>query len=149
MINCFFENSKVLVQLRHVVVDMLVIKDKQILLVKRGGKWLEKGKWAMPGGFLDMDETGEQAALRELREETGYTGKIIKLFSLIDNPQRRHEDRQNVSLVYLVNPGKKIGDFDDEISEIKWFALDNLPPAQDFAFDHLETIKQYKAGLDN
>ena len=149
MITCYFEKSKTPVNLRHVVVDMLVIKDKQILLVKRGGKWLESGKWAMPGGFLDLNETAEQAVLRELKEETGYTGKIIKLFQIIDNPRRRHEDRQNVALVYLVEPLEKVGDFDDEISEIKWFALDNLPPAQDFAFDHLETIKQYKAGLDN
>src|SRR3989304_3338139 len=138
MITCYFENSKKAVKLRHVVVDMLVIKDKKILLVKRGGKWLEKGKWALPGGFLDMDETCEQAALRELKEETGYTGKIIKLFQIIDNPRRRHEDRQNVTLIYLVEPFKQVGGSDDEIAEIKWFALDKLPSPQDFAFDHLE-----------
>lgn len=148
MITCYFEKSKTPVNLRHVVVDTLVIKDKQILLVKRGGKWLEPGKWAMPGGFLDLNETGEQAALRELKEETGYTGKVIKLFQVIDNPRRRHEDRQNVALVYLVKPLKKIGTPDNEISEIKWFALDQLPSAEEMAFDHLETIQQYLAGLD-
>ncbi|KKQ01418.1 MAG: NUDIX hydrolase [Parcubacteria group bacterium GW2011_GWA2_36_24] len=147
MITCYFEKSKTPVNLRHVVVDMLVVKDKQILLVKRGGKWLERGKWALPGGFLDMNETGEQAALRELKEETGYTGKIIKLFQIVDNPRRRHEDRQNVSLVYLVKPLEKVGGSDDEIAEIKWFDLDKLPSAQDFAFDHLETIKLYKFTL--
>ena len=147
MITCYFEKSKQPVNLRHVVVDTLVIKDKQILLVKRGGKWLESGKWAMPGGFLDLNETCEQAALRELREETGYTGKIIKLFSLIDNPQRRHEDRQNVSLIYLVKPLEKVGIPDHEVSETKWFALDKLPPEKDFAFDHLEMIKLYINGL--
>ncbi len=143
MITCYFEDSKQPVNLRHVVVDMLVIDGRKILLVKRGGKWLEKGKWAIPGGFLEMNETGEQAALRELKEETGYIGKIIKLFQVIDNPRRRHEDRQNVSLIYLVKPLKKVGGFDDEISEIKWFDLDNLPQAKDIAFDHLEIIKQY------
>src|SRR3990167_9408788 len=147
MITCYFENSKKAVKLRHVVVDMLVIDDKKILLVKRGGKWLEPGKWALPGGFLDMNETCEQAALRELLEETGYTGKIIKLFQIIDNPRRRHEDRQNVSLVYLVKPLKKVGGSDHEISEIKWFDLAALPPAKDFAFDHLDTIKLYKFTL--
>jgi len=145
MISCIFEGQTNIVHLRHVVVDMLVIEGRKILLVKRGGKWLEKGKWALPGGFLDMDETGEQAALRELKEETGYTGKIIKLFQIVDNPRRRHEDRQNVSLVYLVKPLKKIGESDDEISEVKWFALDNLPLAQDFAFDHWEVIERYKS----
>jgi len=147
MINCYFEGSKQPVKLRHVVVDMLVVKNKQILLVKRGGKWLEKGKWAIPGGFLEMGETGEQAALRELKEETGYTGKIIKLFQIIDNPKRRHEDRQNVALVYLIKPLEKVGGFDEEIAEIKWFDLDKLPPQKDFAFDHLDTIKLYKFTL--
>ncbi len=145
MITCYFEDSKTAAHLRHVVVDMLVIDGNKILLVKRGGKWLEQGKWALPGGFLEMGETGEQAALRELKEETGYTGKIIKLFQVIDNPRRRHEDRQNVSLVYLIKPIKKIGKFDHEISEIKWFALDNLPPSQDIAFDHLKMIERYKS----
>ena len=70
---------------------------------------------------------------------------MIKLFQIGDNPRRRHEDRQNVSLVYLVKPLKKIGESDDEISEVKWFALDNLPLAQDFAFDHWEVIERYKS----
>lgn len=147
MITCHFEKSKTATHLRHVVVDMLVIDGNKILLVKRGGKWLEKGKWAVPGGFLDLNETGEQAALRELKEETGYTGKIIKLFQIVDNPRRRHEDRQNVSLVYLVQPLEKVGEFDDEISEVKWFDLNNLPLAKDMAFDHLDTIKLYKFTL--
>ena len=119
----------------------------KILLVKRGGKWLEKGKWALPGGFLDMNETLEQAVLRELKEETGYTGKVIKLFQIVDNPRRRHEDRQNVALVYLVKPLKKVGGPDHEISEIKWFDLNKLPPKKQIAFDHLEMIKLYIKGL--
>lgn len=148
MITCYFEKTKKPVYLRHVVVDMLVVKDKQILLVKRAGKWLETGKWAMPGGFLDRNETGAQAAVRETREETGYEAKVIKLFQVNDNPNRPRElDRQNVSLIYLMKPIKKVGSYDDEISEIKWFALDKLPPAKDFAFDHLDTIKLYKFTL--
>ncbi len=142
MITCYFENSHK-TSLRHVVIDMLVVKDNQILLVKRGPKYSEPNKWALPGGFLDRNETIEQAVLRELQEETGYSGKIIKLFRIVDNPQRRHEDRQNVSFFYLVKPLKKIGGSDDEIAGVKWFDLDNLPPQKDFAFDHLETIKLF------
>ena len=150
MITCYFEKTKKKVYLRHVVVDMLVVDHNKILLVKRAGKWLETGKWAMPGGFLDRDETGAQAAVRETSEETGYEAKVVKLFQVNDNPRRPHElSRQNISLVYLMKPIKKVGGYDDEISEIKWFALDKLPPAKDFAFDHLDMIEQYKAGLDN
>lgn len=149
MIACYFEKTKKPVYLRHMVVDMLVVKGKQILLVKRAGKWLETGKWALPGGFLDRDETGAQAAVRETREETGYETQVIKLLRIIDNPNRPHEDRQNVSLVYLLKPIKKVGGYDNEISETKWFDLDNLPPAKDFAFDHLDTIKLYQRHLQH
>ena len=152
MITCYFEKSDKKVYLRHAVVDMLVIKGNKILLVKRAGpkRYLEVGKWALPGGFLDRDETGAQAAVRETREETGYEAKVIKLFQVNDNPSHPRElNRQNVSLVYLIKPIKKVSGHDEEISEVKWFDLNKLPPAKDMAFDHLETIEQYKIGLDN
>lgn len=148
MINCIFEGQTKIVHLRHVVVDMLVIDGRKILLVKRAGKWLETGKWALPGGFLDRDETGAQAAVRETREETGYEAKVIKLFQVNDNPVRPHElNRQNISLVYLMKPLKKVSNHDDEISAVQWFDLDKLPPAKDFAFDHLDAVKLYKFTL--
>lgn len=148
MISCYFEKSKTPVYLRHVVVDMLVIEGNKILLVKRAGPWVETGKWALPGGFLDRDETSREAAVREVKEETGYESEVIKLFTVNDSPRRPHEqNRQNVALVYLMKPLKKLGDHDHEISETKWFALDALPPAEDMAFDHLETIKLYKKSL--
>lgn len=150
MITCYFEGAKKPAYLRHVVVDMLVVDGGKILLVKRGGEdwYLEKGKWALPGGYLDRDETGQQAAVREAREETGYEAKVVKLLRVVDNPNRPNEDqRQNVALVYLMKPLKKVGIPDDEISEIKWFDLNQLPPPKDFAFDHLETIKKYIESL--
>lgn len=150
MITCYFEKSKTEVHLRHVVVDALVIKNKQILLVKRGpGSVIEIGKWALPGGYLEMDETCEQAVVREVREETGYNCEVIELFRLNDNPKRPVENnRQNVSVIYLVKPLEKVGIPDHEISEIKWFDLDNLPSAKDMAFDHLDTINLYRSSLD-
>lgn len=148
MITCYFEKTKKKVFLRHVVVDMLVVDNNKILLVKRGGKWLETGKWALPGGFLDRDETGAQAAVRETREETGYEAKVIKLFQVNDNPVRPRElNRQNISLVYLMKPLKRVSNHDDEISAVQWFDLDKLPPAKDFAFDHLDAVKLYKFTL--
>ncbi|MDZ7586985.1 MAG: NUDIX domain-containing protein [Patescibacteria group bacterium] len=133
MITCYFEKKKKKVFLRHVVVDILVVKNKRILLVKRAGpKWyLETGKWAMPGGFVEMGET------------------FIKLFQVNDNPHRPHElQRQNVSLIYLIKPVKKVSQHDHETSEIKWFDLDQLPSVKNFAFDHLETTQQLITSLD-
>ena len=146
MITCNFENqNKVL--LRHVVVDNLVTKDNQILLVKRGSKYLEPYKWALPGGYVERDETVKKAAKREVFEETGYQTKVIDLFQIIDNPDRKNEDRQNISFVHLLKPLKKIKEPDHEIKQAKWFNLNNLPNSKEIAFDHLDMINNYKKYL--
>ncbi len=142
MINCTFENGNK-ASLRHVVVDAICLKENKILLVKRSKKVLQHGKYALPGGFLNRDETSRQAVLRELMEETGYTGKIVKLIKVLDNPNRKNEDRQNVSFIYQINVGSKVGKSDDETKSVHWFSLDSLPAATDFAFDHLEIINSF------
>ncbi|MBI2029958.1 NUDIX hydrolase [Candidatus Gottesmanbacteria bacterium] len=148
MINCQFESGNK-ASLRHVVVDCIIVKDNQILLVKRVGKLLEGGKWALVGGFVESDETLEECLVREIKEEAGYTVKDIKLFRIIDNPDRRNEDRQNISFVYLAWADKKIGEGDWETEGQKWFKLDNLPPKEDIAFDHFDNIELYKQHLKN
>ena len=142
MIKCTFEDDgKGL--LRHAVVDMLVIKDNQILLVKRAPHLTNGNKYALVGGFMERDETSKQTALRETMEETEYKAEIIDLFRIIDHPNRRGEDRQNISFVYLVKPLEKTGTSDREVKELKWFNLDKLPTPEEFAFDHLENIQLY------
>ena len=148
MITCHFEDSKKPTHLRHVVVDMLVVDGPKILLVKRSSKYLETGKWALPGGFLEKDETTQQAAIRETTEETGYQVEITDFFRLNDSPKRpREKNRQNVALIYLMKPLKKTGEPDHEIDQVKWFNLDKLPQSKDIAFDHLQTIELYKKYL--
>lgn len=146
MITCAFENDGKAF-LRHVVMDVLIIDGNKILLVKRTGKLLESGKWALPGGFLDRDETTKQGAAREVKEETGYEIEIVKLLRVIDRPDRPNEDRQNVSFVYIAKPIKIDGVADNESSEMKWFDLDKLPSVEEIAFDHLENIKIYRESL--
>ncbi len=147
MIKCRFENGDG-VSLRHVVVDGLIIRGNQILLVKRAEKKLLEGrKYALPGGFLDRDETCEQAMKREIKEETGYEVEGISFFKFIDNPNRRNEDRQNVTFIFTVEVGKKVSEPDDEVSEVKWFDLDNLPKEEEIAFDHYEIIQSYLKSL--
>src|ERR1035437_2935256 len=66
MIKCEFENGKK-ASLRHVCADVLVLKDDKILLQLRSTKLLmEPGKWALAGGFVDLDETVAEAAEREV-----------------------------------------------------------------------------------
>lgn len=142
MITCSFENGNK-ASLRHVVAHAIVEKDGCLLLEKRDGPILETGKWSLPAGFLERDETVSQGILRELKEETGWEGKIISLFRINSNPDRPHEDRQNISIEFIVKPVKKVGEKDWESSKVEWIPIDKLIPFEEFAFDHGETIRLY------
>lgn len=142
MITCTFENGNK-ASLRHVVVHAIVEKDGALLLVKRTGDLLESGKWSLPSGFLDRDETAAEGTIRELKEETGWDGEIISLFQIVTRPDRPHEDRQNVSFSFLIKPIAKTGERDGENSKVEWIPIDKLLPLSDFAFDHGETIGLY------
>ena len=144
MINCTFENGSKS-SLRHAVIDALVLDTKnRILLVKRSEeKLLEGGKWALVGGFVERDETLEEAMAREIKEETGWEVRDAKLLRIIDDPNRPNEDRQNISFVYTCRAVEKTGEADQESSEQRWFKLTDLPPKEQFAFDHFENIRFY------
>ena len=143
MITCKFEDGNE-ASLRHVVVDAIVIEKNKVLLIKRADHLTNGGKFAMPGGFLDRDETAEQAVIREVKEETGYDSEVVKLFTVVDNPNRPQEDRQNVAFIYILKSLGKSGREDGEVSEVTWFDLDKLPLEEEFAFDHYQTIQEYK-----
>lgn len=142
MITCVFEKGYK-ASLRHIVTHAIVEDHGKLLLVKRTGDMLETGKWSLPGGFLNRDETAEQGVLRELKEETGWEGKIISWFRINTNPNRPKEDRQNVAFDFLVQPVKKSGNADAESSKIEWIPIDKLYSFDQFAFDHGESIKLF------
>jgi ADP-ribose pyrophosphatase YjhB (NUDIX family) len=142
MITCAFEKGYS-AKLRHVVVHAIVEKNNGILLVKRTGDLLESGKWGLPGGYLDRDETAPEGALRELFEETGWKGEVISLFRLNTNPNRPHEDRQNISFDYVIRPTERTGSPDHESSAVSFVPLDSLLPFDEYAFDHGDTIRMY------
>lgn len=145
MIQCTFEDGgKAVKGLRHVCIGAITVNDKnQVLLVKRAPHLTNGGKYAIPGGFLDRDETTAQATLRELKEETGYTGKIKFLFQIVDNPNRPKEDRQNVDFRYVVEVIEGEKKDNNEVSEIEWFDIDQLPSEEERAFDHIESVELY------
>lgn len=142
MITCTFEDGGK-GSLRHMVLHAIVEDHGKLLLVKRTGPILESGKWSLPSGFLARDETAGQGIIREVKEETGWETEIISLFRVNTNPNRPHEDRQNVALDFLLRPLKKTGEPDSENSKIEWISIDHLLPFEEFAFDHGETIELY------
>lgn len=149
MIECIFENGKK-ANLRHVTVGALVINSKdEVLLVKRAEDIIRGGKYTVPGGFIDRDETAYEAVIRELKEEAGVSGEVIKLLRINDNPERPKEDRQNVDFIFLVHAISDSNNHDSEVTEVKWFNKDNLPDEDSFAFDHREIILEYFRKKDN
>jgi ADP-ribose pyrophosphatase YjhB (NUDIX family) len=144
MITCYFEDGNKAL-LRHVVIDVLVFNDKnEILMVKRTAKLTDGGKWGIIGGYAERDETVAEAAAREIQEETGWTIKDLTMMTIIDDPDRPSEDRQNISFVYFCKVVEKVGEPDWESDEVRWYSLDELPPREQIAFDHADDIELYK-----
>ena len=103
----------------------------KVLLVRRGGEPY-KGQWAFPGGFLKMDETAEQGARRELREETGLVPSAIGQLGVFSDVDRDPRERViTIAWYALVKPSEVVGG--DDADEAAWFPVDNLPS---LAFDH-------------
>ena len=103
----------------------------KVLLVRRGAEPF-KGEWAFPGGFLRMDETAEQGALRELREETALVPSAIGQLGVFSDVDRDPRERViTIAWYALVKPYEVVGG--DDAAEAAWFPVDNLPP---LAFDH-------------
>ncbi len=146
MINCEFENGNK-ASLRHAVMDTLVLKDGKILLAKRSMKLSEGGKWGLVGGFMERDETLAEGATRETYEETGWEIKNLTMLAIIDNPHHASEDRQNIKFIFFAEGIKQTSEPDWESDEIKWFPLDDLPPKEQIAFDHADSIDLYKSFL--
>jgi len=147
MITCAFEDGH-RAQLRHVVVHAIVERDGALLLVKRAPHLSEGGKWGLPGGFLDRDENLVQGVLRELLEETGWTGEVRSLLRVNSRPDRPREDRQNVAFDFVVRPLARVGEPDQESTDVDWIPLDRLAPLDALAFDHGETVALYLAARE-
>lgn len=108
-----------------------------ILLIERGIEPY-KGTWALPGGFLNLDETVEEGAKRELYEETNVENiylEQIHVFSTVDRDPR--ERVLTVAFFALVSKNEFEVIAGDDASKAQWYEWNNLPP---LAFDHAEII---------
>lgn len=115
-----------------------------ILLVERGIEPY-KGSWALPGGFLRMDETAEEGALRELREETGVGEVYLEQFHVFSSVDRDPRERViTVAFLALVRNSDYRLIAGDDAANAQWFLWDELPM---LAFDHRDIIAQAKKQL--
>ena len=110
----------------------------EILLVRRS-KPPFKSSWALPGGFMEMEETLEQAARRELLEETGITAGELIRFDTYDAPGRDPRGR-TITQVFVMIWNEEMGTpvAGSDAKELAWFVLTSLP---ELAFDHSLIIR--------
>jgi 8-oxo-dGTP diphosphatase len=103
-------------------VAVLIRRDGQILLGRRGPGTREPGKWSFPAGFVERGERVEVAAAREAREETGLEVEIGELLGLFSA-----EDDMVVLAVYVATILKGEPRAGDDLTELAWFPLSALP----------------------
>ena len=137
--------------------DCVVVRSgSEVLLVRRGGEPF-KGCWALPGGFMEMDETIEHCAVRELEEETGlrFAERDLRLVGVYSAPGRDPRGR-TVTVAFRVESGERRTESGerrvesgerraesgepvagDDAAEVRWWPLAALPP---LAFDHADIV---------
>lgn len=121
--------------------DCVVVNpDGEVLLVRRGNDPF-RGCWALPGGFMEMDETIECCAVRELQEETGLTVAVadLHLVGIYSTPGRDPRGRTVTAAykIYIAHDLTASAVAGDDAAELRWWPLAALPP---LAFDHADII---------
>jgi len=123
-----------------VTTDCIVITgeaEPKVLLIQRGEQPF-KGGWAFPGGFMNMDETTEQCAIRELEEETGLKVSKVNQIGAYSKVERDPRGR-TVTVAYLAIVDAPIAvNGQDDASKAQWFPLSALP---ELAFDHADIMQ--------
>ena len=124
-----------------VTTDIVIftIRDGQLklLLIKRGGEPYQ-GRWALPGGFVEMDEDLETSARRELEEETGVSGVYLEQLYTFGRPDRDPRERVITVAYYALIPSDQVRlQAATDAEAVGWFAFEELPA---LAFDHDEIV---------
>ena len=120
-------------------VAVFTIRDQklQLLLVQRADEPYQS-MWALPGGFLEIDEDLEACAKRELAEETGICGVYLEQLYTFGSPSRDPRERIISVTYYALVPSDRLQPkAASDAIEAQWFALDQMPP---LAFDHQQIV---------
>ena len=129
-----------------VTVDTILIsKQNSVLLIQRSDEPF-KGKWALPGGFIELDESLETACHRELEEETGLKVKQLTQFKAYGAVDRDPRGRTISVIFYSFQDEESIPMAGDDAANAQWFPLTQLP---ELAFDHQLIIDEFKAEVLN
>lgn len=125
---CFYASG------RPTASAIAIREDGKIMLVRRAIEPY-KGYWDTPGGFVDHDEMPEDAAVRELEEETGLQGRVISFVGVyLDHYATTKATTLNFFYKLEVTDVDKASPASD-VAEIDWFAIDKLPHLDEIAFE--------------
>jgi 8-oxo-dGTP diphosphatase len=116
------------------MVDVVIPSEDGVVLIRRGSEPFE-GQWALPGGFVEVGETVEQAAAREAEEETGLAVEIARLLGVYSEPDRDPRGH-NVSVAFLARVLSGQMQAATDASEVESFDPDTV----ELAFDHAKII---------
>lgn len=124
-------------------VDTIIQKESKILLIKRK-KDPFKNMMALPGGFVNEGETVEEAAKREIREETSLEIRLLDILGVYSDPNR--DPRKHIMTTVFVGEIESSKDVEaiagDDASDIVWLDLESIEKHV-FAFDHKKIINNY------
>lgn len=119
--------------------DLSPFESTSVLLIQRGQDPY-KNKWALPGGFIEMNETLETSCKRELAEETGLEIDNMIQFKTYDAIDRDPRHR-TISVVFFAELDKKqVVKGGDDAAQAKWFLTNDLP---ELAFDHEQILNDF------
>jgi 8-oxo-dGTP diphosphatase len=125
-----------------VTVDVLVFtildNELKVALIKRGVAPYQ-GRWAIPGGFVQMEESLEDAARREIREEAGLSDVFLEQLYTFGEVKRDPRGRVITVAYYALVPGEKLKlSASTDAADSRWFSIDELPK---LAFDHAKVLE--------
>ena len=116
-----------------VVIFTIRAEQLKVLLIKRALAPFQ-GEWALPGGFVHLDEGLDDGARRELEEETGVTGVFLEQLYTFGDPDRDPRERVITVAYYALIPSDRIElRAASDAEGVSWFGMDEIPP---LAFDH-------------
>lgn len=122
----------------------LIIRDEKILFQRR----TDNGKWGLIGGLVEMNETYEQAALREIREETGLEVRLDSFLGIFHNHDMVWSNGDAAHVISaMFTAGIVSGEprIDSESLELRFFGKDDIPEL--FAEDHIASLDAYFRGV--